>query len=219
MKVFISHSSRDKWIARRISEDINNLGAKTFLDEKDIETGEPIDQSINDQLKDCDEILILFSPSSLESHWVLMEVGGAKALDKRLIPILLHLGANELPAPISKHLARDLNEIEKYYIELKKRIDGVEEPSPQKILRRRRTVRQPIKPFKKGDKVVIAKSPQRNVIREDYAITWEDEMTEYLGMAGIVTEVDTDKTLHLDVDNGENWWAFEWLSKKSSGKS
>ena len=51
MKIFISHSSKDKWAARRISQDLNGLGAETFLDEKDIKTGESIDESIKKHLK------------------------------------------------------------------------------------------------------------------------------------------------------------------------
>ena len=103
MKIFISHSSRDKWAARRISAEIEQLGADTFLDEKDIETGESIDESISVHLKDSDELLVLLSPASVKSDWVLVEVGGAKALGKRLVPILFYLGANEIPSPISKH--------------------------------------------------------------------------------------------------------------------
>jgi hypothetical protein len=34
VKVFISHSSLDKWIARRIAADLADLGIETFLDEK-----------------------------------------------------------------------------------------------------------------------------------------------------------------------------------------
>jgi hypothetical protein len=114
MKVFISHSSRDKWIARKLSEEITNLKCTTFLDEKDIQTGESIDSEINKHLVDCDDFLLLLSPDSIKSHWVLIELGGALALKKRVVIILLYLGANEIPQPITKYLARDINEIDKY---------------------------------------------------------------------------------------------------------
>jgi hypothetical protein len=100
MKVFISHSSRDRWAARRISADLEKLGVDTFLDEKDIETGESIDETISVHLKDCDECLLLLSPASLKSHWVLIEIGGAKALGKRLVP-MLHIGVNDMPSTLS----------------------------------------------------------------------------------------------------------------------
>ena len=104
MKVFISHSSSEKWVARKVSEEIQALGYETFLDEKDIATGEPIDDSIHEHLTDCDHFLLLLSPSSLKSHWVLVELGGALALKKHIVPILLYIGPNEVPEPIKKYL-------------------------------------------------------------------------------------------------------------------
>ncbi|HEY1450767.1 MAG TPA: TIR domain-containing protein [Solirubrobacteraceae bacterium] len=117
VKVFISHSSLDQYIARTISAELERRGVETFLDAKDIETGDSLDDSIDGQLESCDELLMLLSPAALSSHWVLLEVGGAKALKKRLIPILIHVGPNDLPPPLAKGLARDLNEIERYFDE------------------------------------------------------------------------------------------------------
>lgn len=45
--VFISHSSKEKWIARQISKEIMGLGAKTWLDLKDLRSGDEIRRSIN----------------------------------------------------------------------------------------------------------------------------------------------------------------------------
>src|SRR4051812_32880226 len=98
MKIFISHSSYDKWIARKISADLIKLGFETFLDEKDIKTGESIDQAIGQHLRDCDELLLLLSPQSKGSNWVFIEIGGAKALSKGVATILINLGANDVPS-------------------------------------------------------------------------------------------------------------------------
>ena len=214
MKVFISHSSRDKWAARRISDDLNKLGVNTFLDEKDIETGESIDESISAHLKECDECLILLSPSSLNSQWVLIEIGGAKALGKRLVPILLHIGVNDMPSPISKHLARDINEIEKYYEEVQSRLAGHVPPTRRLVTRRARPVPVPrVKSFKAGDRVRLPSFRPRFVMRGDVSIDWTDDMDEFLGEEAVIVEVDDDRTALLDVDDAENWWAFEWLTK------
>lgn len=121
MKVFISHSSSDKWIARQIAVHLGERGVECFLDEKDIETGDIIDDSIQKNLNECDELLMLLSPAALESAWVLLEIGGAKVLGKRLVPILVHVGANDLPDPLSTGLARDLNDIDSYYREVEER--------------------------------------------------------------------------------------------------
>ncbi|HLL75501.1 MAG TPA: TIR domain-containing protein [Pyrinomonadaceae bacterium] len=214
MKVFISHSSRDKWAARRISDDLNRLGVETFLDEKDIETGETIDDTISIHLKECDECLLLLSPSSLNSHWVLIEIGGAKALGKRLVPILLHIGVNDMPSPISKHLARDINEIEKYYEEVQNRLAGHLPLPRQAAIRRARPIPLPrVQSFKVGDVVRLPKSRPRSVMREDVSIDWTEDMDEYFGEQAMILEVDSDRTVLLDIDDSDNWWAFEWLTK------
>lgn len=214
MKVFISHSSRDRWVARKISEDLNGLGVKTFLDEKDMDTGVSIDESISANLKDCDECLILLSSSSINSQWVLVEMGGAKALGKRLIPILLNIGVNEIPNPISKNLARDINEIEKYYSEVKNRQAGHSVPrQPAASKRQRATTKRKIQSLKVGDKVRLPSSRPLPVERKSYMIEWTRGMDKYFGKTAIVIEVDKDKTVALDIDNGYYWYAFEWLKK------
>ena len=213
MKVFISHSSRDRWIARRISQDLNAIGVETFLDEKDIETGASIDEMIGDHLKDCDDCLMLLSPTALNSHWVLVEIGGAKALGKRLIPVLLHIGANEMPAPISKLLARDINEIDRYYEELKQRLAGEKIPEKQPKTRKPSATRRRTQTFKVGDHVKIISSKEQAALARD-DLGWIDEMDIYAGEEATITMIYKDmRAADLDIDEGEFYWAFEWLTK------
>ena len=115
MKVFISHSSHDRWVAGRIAGDLESRGIDIFLDEKSVETGDSIPHSINDNLRSCDELLILLTPTSVNSQWALVELGGAVALDKRVIPIRYHVPSKDIPQIISNTLARDINEIERCY--------------------------------------------------------------------------------------------------------
>lgn len=108
-------------VVQKIAEELARQEIETFLDQKDMEVGDSINQSIAFHMKEADELLLLLSPSSLKSTWVFIEIGGAIALGKRIAPILLHVGANEVPQPISHTLCRDINNIEKYYDELLKR--------------------------------------------------------------------------------------------------
>ena len=54
--VFVSHSAKDRWIAKQIAACIEERGRKygvrTFLDEKDIEGGESIPESIRENIED-----------------------------------------------------------------------------------------------------------------------------------------------------------------------
>ena len=175
MNIFISHSSKDKWAARRISEDLISFGTKTFLDEKDIETGQSIDVSLIKHLKDCNDFLIILSPASIKSEWVLIELGGALALGKNIIPILLYVGANEMPKAINLRLARDINSIQLYYEEVKQAISGVKE----KVKYKKKEVIKYL--YKTGDRVMVVPNRPPDIMRQNTLIDWEPEMDKYLG--------------------------------------
>lgn len=222
MKVFISHSSREKWIARKISQDLVTMGCVTFLDEKDITTGKAIDESIGEHLSDCDDFLILLSQESLKSAWVLVELGGAIALKKKIIPILLFIDANAIPDVISRFLARDINEIEKYYEEVKKLLENNTTvktknlPFKQKPIPKRRKGHE----FKVGQTVKIHITAPIKIP----GIGWNDKMDAYLGATGKITQIDPkaeskiiESTVKLDVDNEDFFWHTDWLTPVTKG--
>jgi hypothetical protein len=215
MKVFISHSSTDKWIARQISVHLEERGIDSFLDEKDIETGDSINDSIQTHLSDCDEILLLLSPASLKSDWVLVELGGARALKKRLVPILLHVGPNELPDVLSDELGRDINEIERYYAEAEGRsAEPAEEhvpTSPEASDGRRsgRVQRQ----FSEGSFVRLPRDiPKSTYARDGSDLGWNDEMERYLGLETRVQSIEEDRGVaRVEADDGLWYWLMDWL--------
>ena len=213
MKIFISHSSQDKWIARRISEDLEAEGIKTFLDEKHMETGDVIDASISEHLRECDEMLMLLSPAALNSQWVLIEIGGARALKKRLIPILLHVSANEMPQLLSKHLARDINDIDRYYDEVVKRAKGKIKPPEEPIIPAIKQKEKPQK-FKAGDRVQIADVETLTQKDKNLSPKWVAGMNRYSGKKAIVIKLIDNETVLLDIDKGSAYWATRWLTKK-----
>jgi hypothetical protein len=116
--VFISHSSKDKWIARQVARLIETAGRKqgirVFLDEKDIEGGQSISKTILANLRACDELLVLLTRDSVGRPWVLVEIGGALALEKHLVAIVNHVNHAEIPDAIAGCLAIDLNDFDTY---------------------------------------------------------------------------------------------------------
>lgn len=79
--VFISHSTKDRWIAKQmagiIERNAKRYGVRTFLDEVDLEGGDRIPDVIRAHLQTCEEFVILLSPHSVARQWVLVELGGA----------------------------------------------------------------------------------------------------------------------------------------------
>lgn len=116
--VFISHSSKDKWIARQMARLIEERGedqeVKTFLDEKDVEGGDSIPEEIRESIQQCDELLVLLSSYSVDRPWVLVEIGAAWGQQKRIVAIIDKISPADMPDVIEQHKAIDLNDFDKY---------------------------------------------------------------------------------------------------------
>jgi TIR domain-containing protein len=120
--VFISHSSKDRWIAKQMAKEIEARGSKhgvtTFLDEKDIDGGDPIPEAIREHLKACSEFVVLMSRYSVSRTWVAAEIGGAWVLEKRITPIIDKVPPDEMPNVIANYRAYDLNRFDEYLTEM-----------------------------------------------------------------------------------------------------
>jgi TIR domain len=126
--VFISHSSKDRWIANQMSAIIERktkrYGVRTFLDEVDLVGGDRIPATIKANLHACEEFVILLSPHSITRQWVLAELGGAWTLDKRIMAITYDLAADKIPDIIDHDKSYDLNDFDRYVGELITRRKG-----------------------------------------------------------------------------------------------
>jgi len=127
--VFISHSSRDTWVALQIARGISEVGGQCFLDDTDIHVGDDFEDEILASLEVADEFLLLVTPWSLERPYVWTEFGAAWF---RRIPIvaLLHgitpdeLQARpEVPGTLKRRNMIDLNAVNKYFEQLRRRIE------------------------------------------------------------------------------------------------
>lgn len=120
--VFISHSSKEKWIAGQISKEIRSLGAETWLDLKDLRGGDEIRRSIKRGIRASQEAVVLLSSHSITSQWVVYEVGIAVALGRRITPILNNLAPDVALAPLQGIKGVDLNDFDDFLVELAGRI-------------------------------------------------------------------------------------------------
>lgn len=119
--VFISHSSLDAWIAKVMAEKIEALGAKCWLDEKDLAGGDIIAENIIRGIDACHEAIVLISPNSVKSQWVPFEIGGVRAQHKRVTPILNNVKPLQM-APMHDIRGIDLNRFNEFLAQLKRRI-------------------------------------------------------------------------------------------------
>lgn len=127
-RVFISHSSQDIWVARRIAEEIRALGAETFLDVADIAHGDDFEEEILKAEPGCSELLVLLTPWSLKRTWIWLEIGFFRHSRKRIVCVLYGLGARDVAtdpdiASVIKKLDMvELNDLDSSLTQLKQRI-------------------------------------------------------------------------------------------------
>jgi len=127
-KVFISHSSRDTWVATQIATHVRLTGAATFLDEADIEHGDDFDDEIVKASKLCTELLLLLTPWSVERPYIWLEIGFFRHDNKRIVGVLHGLKAEEIsgdarvPVLLKKIDLVDINDLASYLTQLDRRV-------------------------------------------------------------------------------------------------
>jgi hypothetical protein len=88
MKVFISHSWKDKTTADMLAKDLSSM-ADVWQDIQQIKPGERIQAIIDEALKDMDIVLVLWSRNGASSGGMAKEIETCLRLGKTMIPCLL----------------------------------------------------------------------------------------------------------------------------------
>lgn len=87
-RVFFSHGSGDSHIVKKyLKPEVEQSGADVFLDEIDLEYGEDFRNRILNEIRECDELLVLLTPTSVNRPWVFTEIGAALVRDKPVIAV------------------------------------------------------------------------------------------------------------------------------------
>ncbi len=71
--LFLSHSSADKPMVRKLARDVESLGVDVWLDEREIRVGDSIPQAIQEGIEKSDLLALWVTPASLASRWVMEE--------------------------------------------------------------------------------------------------------------------------------------------------
>ncbi len=122
--VFLSHATADKWLAKTLCEKIEETGAETFRDDRDINGGDDIPEVIRQHIVRSNELVVLLTPESAERPWVLLEVGAAwgRRRRSRIVAVLCHVEVDTVPDMIASKKAVPLNQFDEYLKELRDRV-------------------------------------------------------------------------------------------------
>lgn len=132
MKIFISHSHKDKEIVRRLTNDLRKYDLDVWLDEDLISPGDQWADKINESLDKSDVVLVIMSNNTAESRFQNSEIAFAIASQRKnpsklVIPVLVDKRA-DVPFFLKDVLYCDLSSNEKYDHNLKSLIQTLSKP-------------------------------------------------------------------------------------------
>ena len=104
MRVFLSHSHTDAWLAARIARALTESGLEVRDPQQDILPGDNWASEVAHALEESDAMVVLLTPKAARSPYVKHEMVyalGAKNYSNRLIPVVVgdreRLPAGEIP--------------------------------------------------------------------------------------------------------------------------
>lgn len=124
--VFISHSGNPRLVAR-IAAGVRKAGALPYVDELDLQAGDPIVENIFSHLARCFELVVVLTPQSLRRYWIWAEIGAATAGRRRIVGVLHGLKPSDVRMKQGGELLAgakliELRELTRYFKELRQRL-------------------------------------------------------------------------------------------------
>lgn len=98
-EIFISHSHSDRKVATALTDCIVDATGISYRDilctshtnfHARLRPGENINRTLRKRLDDCRILVPIISRESVKRNYVLFEIGGAWALEKEIMPVLIH---------------------------------------------------------------------------------------------------------------------------------
>lgn len=127
-RVFIIHSHMDRQLAVEIESLLRQNGAETFLDQRSIEVGDVLSETVDGGIEWCSLFLLLWSGSAALSDYVHAEWNSAYDKRKKIIP--LNIDGTSLPTPLDNLVYVDSDDRNLAYSKLLTAIFGREFTGP-----------------------------------------------------------------------------------------
>jgi hypothetical protein len=101
-QVFISYSHQDGEFVLRLATDLEERGAKVWIDRGDLRAGADWRRAIADGVRNCQAFVLVVSPDAARSEYVPHELTMAETLDKPIFPLIYR--KTKLPAVMAEQL-------------------------------------------------------------------------------------------------------------------
>lgn len=117
--VFISYTQTDSDLANELQEQLVNAQTKVFLAERSISLASLWEPAIRRALQRSRLLIVLITPHSIKSDWVIFEAGAAWALDVPIAAATQYVQPSDMPAALPNYQSHP-------YVTEKQRADFLE---------------------------------------------------------------------------------------------
>jgi len=90
LRIFLSYAAADRTYAHKLRSFLSQRPNLRIFTTETLSAGEDWESKLKDELSQCNIFVVLLSSNSVDSKWVLHELGAAWALNKPIIPIVTH---------------------------------------------------------------------------------------------------------------------------------
>jgi hypothetical protein len=114
IKIFVSHSSRDREL---VAAFVRALEDSMVVDDGELRctslpgrrprTGAGLPATLKKEVNEANVIIGLLTPESLESGWVMFELGAGWGAEKWVVPVIAGIDYDSLPGPLKDTLSAD----------------------------------------------------------------------------------------------------------------
>lgn len=102
-KVFLSHSTKDMNLVLNIRNHLNKAGITVYLAEEDLQPGMNLPQKIINNIKSSHCMLVVLTDTGIRSQFVNQEIGIAKGINQRIIPMIEKKAKEEMRGLLEGH--------------------------------------------------------------------------------------------------------------------
>jgi hypothetical protein len=110
--VFISHSHQDNELVRDLARRLGDAGLRAFVDLTDRPAGADWKRTVRQHIRSSDAVLILLTPATLKSPWMLTELGMAEGFERLIVPVTAGLATRDLPALLQTYPVAPFDQVD-----------------------------------------------------------------------------------------------------------
>jgi len=115
--IFLSHSSKDKFFARKLAEALTRYGVTVWIDEAELRVGDSLIDKISSAIHATDFVAAVLSHSSVNSNWVKKELQLAMSREidgKQIVVLPILIDRCEIPLFLTDKLYADFTDADNF---------------------------------------------------------------------------------------------------------